>query len=74
MTPKPENVKWTYWRAVRSFLRGHDGLSDWDQIDRNLTIAGGNIIFAAVMIALSMFIRALAPLLHHAPIICIGRC
>ena len=45
-------VKWL--RAWRSFLRGRDGLSDWDLIERNLLVARGNLVIVALLIVVAL--------------------
>ena len=45
-----------YLRAYRSFARGEDGLTNSQQIDRNVTIIAGNLVIVFIALCLSVMI------------------
>ena len=48
-----------YVRAVRSFFRGRDGLSESDQIERNLIVVTGNLVIVVVLLGVALLRRFL---------------
>lgn len=47
----------SYWRATKLVFRPSLARDDWERIDANLTVAMGNLVAIAVMLAVTVAIR-----------------